>query len=139
MIIAAPTLDVQLQPPVHTKMNLPVPGWRQTECTEYAGGAKNAGINLAPNLPSIPSTYLKSLALTYEMVVTGSVILQLTISRRTSTTGQGDSRITGSQPVFLQVWSRANHTIPVGPVINSYRVKVSYQIISVTIYFVVLS
>ena len=138
MIIAALTLDVQMQPPVHTKMNLPVPGWRQTECTEYAGGAKNA-INVAPNLPSIPSTYLKSLALTYEMVVTGSVILQLTISRRPSTTRQGDSRISGSQPVFLQVWSRANHTIPVGPVINSYRVKVSYQIISVPIYFLVLS
>ena len=139
MVIAALTLDVQMQPPVHTKMNLPVPGWRQTECTEYAGGTKYAGITVASNLPSIPSTYLTSLALAYVMVVTGSIILQLTISQRTSTTGQGDSRITGSQPVFLQVWSRPNHTIPVGLVINSYRVKVSYQIISVTIYFVVLS
>ena len=88
MIITALTLDVQMQLPVHTKMNLPIPGWRQTECTECAGSSKTVGTNVAPTVLSIPSTYLKSLALTYEMVGTGSVILQLTISRRTSTTGQ---------------------------------------------------
>ena len=115
MIIAALTLDVQMQPPVHIKMNLPVPGWRQTECTECAGGAKNAGIPLAPNCPSIPSTYLKSLPLTYEMVVTGSVILQLTISRRTSITGQGTvgsrahnqcSYRSGPGQTILSLWDR---------------------------------